>query len=152
MRVDLRADDLRALERFVLDFLADDFFAPERRVDFLALLFLVAIVISPKLEWDARRSPGGSWSERLRPGRALDCTSSAPSGRLPSQSCMRRTKSSNVTHERNARAGRTFAASARHPVLKWACGVRGDRGARTGMAGGLACAQTRALYCEEHHA
>ena len=42
------ADDLRAVlrapERFADDFFAPDFFALERRVDFLALLFFVAIV------------------------------------------------------------------------------------------------------------
>jgi len=57
-----------APERFALDFFADDFFA---------LLFLVAILFSPELEWIARRSPGGSASVRpRRDGRAT--ASAAP--------------------------------------------------------------------------
>ena len=43
LRVDLRADFF-APERLADDFFAPDFFALERRVDFLALLFFIAIV------------------------------------------------------------------------------------------------------------
>ena len=87
---DLRADFL-APERLAVDFFAPDFFALERR-DFLALLFFaVAIVISPELEWDTRRSPGGSWSERPRPERARDRIDTAFfRGACRLRSCMRR--------------------------------------------------------------
>jgi hypothetical protein len=110
---DLRADDFLALERLADDFLALDFLAPARRVDFLALLFFMAIVMSPELEWSTRRSPGGSWSERPHPERARDRIDTAYyKGACGRRSCMRR-----ATIEKVTRAGGAFAATARRRAL-----------------------------------